>query len=250
MLNLIAVTLLSSLAPGFADLSSRCAPSVHPITMAAVVSHESAFRPFAIGLNHTSARLPRQPVNAAEAEATARWLDTKGFNFDSGLGQLNSRNRGFLRMSYSDLFDPCANLRGAARVLADCYQKAGRSGLTGQPALHGALSCYATGNLRDGLRNGYVKSVARARVLAIPALSLPPVVAVPVPAAQPVPLAARRQGVAIVPPVAPLEPPVAVSVVKAVSHSGEPDVFGAGDSEVFSAVSRASERGVADAPRD
>jgi type IV secretion system protein VirB1 len=154
----------------FEPLAARCAPGVHVSTLSAIVWHESRYNPLAIGLNSKTARLPRQPRNRAEAVATAQWLIANGYNFDSGLGQVNIKNVGWLGMSLDDLFEPCANLKGAERVLTACYAKALRAGLTGQPALHGALSCYNAGNLTRGIRNGYVQSVASRATLRIPVL--------------------------------------------------------------------------------
>lgn len=153
------------------DLMGRCAPGIHPVTLSAVVRHESSGNPYAIGVNG-GARLARQPRTKDEAVATARMLQRKGVNFDSGLGQVNVRNVGWLGVSISDLFDPCVNLRSAATVLSDCYARATKARLTGQAAVHAALSCYNTGSLTKGLSNGYVAKVA-AKAGAIPSWSAP-----------------------------------------------------------------------------
>lgn len=209
----------------FSDLVARCAPTVHVTTMAAVVRHESQFRPLAIGINHTRARLPRQPSSKAEAVATAQWLDANGYNYDSGLGQVNSKNRAWLGMSYDDLFDPCANLKGAARILSDCWTKAQGSGLAGQAALHGALSCYATGNLQRGIANGYVQSVANMAVIPVPALLDG---TRPARASKGAPTPSEDQQ----PTPTSDDPPVELKA-RPVRHNGEPDVFGQSDGEVF-----------------
>ena len=221
-----ALSLVPIQTEGFPALVARCAPSVHLTTISAVVRHESAYRPLVIGLNHTLARLPRQPATKAEAVATAQWLDARGYNFDSGLGQVNSKNRAWLGMSYDDLFDPCSNLRAAARILTDCYQRAQAAGLDGQPALHGALSCYATGNLRSGISNGYVKSLANMAVLPVPALlgGTPP--------SRPQP-GAPTPSDGIPQPKPPSDTPPVEPQAKPARHNGEPDVFGRGDGEVF-----------------
>ncbi|HDQ4405533.1 TPA: transglycosylase SLT domain-containing protein [Pseudomonas aeruginosa] len=76
----------------FKTLAAQCAPGVHIKTLSSIVRHESRVNPYAIGLNAKGARLPRQPVNKAEAVATASWLKANGYNFDSGFGQVNSSN--------------------------------------------------------------------------------------------------------------------------------------------------------------
>lgn len=141
------------------DLMGHCAPGVHPITLGAVVRQESAGNPYAIGVNG-GARLQRQPRSREEAIATARRLQQQGINFDSGLGQVNVRNVGWLGVSVAELFDPCVNLRSAATVLSDCYSRATKAGRVGQAAVHAALSCYNTGSLTRGFANGYVAKVA------------------------------------------------------------------------------------------
>lgn len=155
----VAASPAAALTQEVVDLMGRCAPDVHPTTLSAVVRHESAGNPYAIGVNG-KAKLKRQPRNLEEAVATAKMLRSRGVDFDSGLGQVNIRNIGWLGMSISDLFDPCLNLKASATVLSDCYARATRANIVGQPAIHAALSCYNTGSLTRGFGNGYVSKVA------------------------------------------------------------------------------------------
>lgn len=157
--GLALVLVATAQAEELSDLVARCAPDVHQVTMMAVVRHESGGNPFAIGVNG-GRRLERQPKSLEEAVATAEWLRGQGIDFDAGLGQVNVRNWGWLGLGARELFDPCLNLRASARILADCYARAVRAQGEGQRALHAALSCYNTGNLTRGLRNGYVGRVA------------------------------------------------------------------------------------------
>ena len=62
----------------FVALAQHCAPTVHPLTMAAVVRVESGFNPLAIGV--VGGRLVRQPVSKDEAVATAKALAGAGYN--------------------------------------------------------------------------------------------------------------------------------------------------------------------------
>ncbi len=64
-------------AEPFSDLAAKCAPSVHPQTLRAVVQHESGFNPLAIGVNGSSARSIK-PRGAAEAVAIATDLIARG----------------------------------------------------------------------------------------------------------------------------------------------------------------------------
>lgn len=154
----------------FAELAARCAPQIHPVTLSALVLQESHANPFAIGINGGTAKLQRQPRNRSEAIATADWLRINGHNFDAGLGQINVKNMGWLGLSVADLFDPCANLRAAGTVLADCYSRAAKGAGAGQTALRSALSCYNTGNFKRGFANGYVSKVAGRVGRTVPAI--------------------------------------------------------------------------------
>lgn len=155
-------------------LVESCAPSVHPATMVAIVSHESSRNPYAIGINDGSA-LSRQPRDREEAIAMAQTLLDQNRNFDSGLGQINSENMEWLGLSVADLFDPCTNLEAAATVLEECYGRAVKRFEAGQAALQAALSCYNTGTFHRGFENGYVAKVtgqvAAASAPTVPALA-------------------------------------------------------------------------------
>lgn len=169
-LGLCAGTAFAAESLDFPALAAQCAPGVHLDTLSAIVRHESGVNPFAIGINAKGVRLPRQPENKDEAVATANWLKSNGYNFDGGFGQVNVKNLDWLGMSVADLFDPCKNLAGAARVITDCYKRAEGRYTDQQAALHAALSCYNTGNFRDGFSNGYVLKVAANATLDVPAL--------------------------------------------------------------------------------
>lgn len=154
----------------FAVLAAMCAPNIHPTTLSAVVTHESRGNPYAIGINGGH-KLPRQPRTLDEAVATADQLLRDGYNFDAGLGQINSKNFDWLGLSTRDLFDPCKNLKAAQTVLADCYSRAVPRYGEGQAALQAALSCYNTGNFARGFSNGYVMKVAANVGVTVPALA-------------------------------------------------------------------------------
>lgn len=199
----------------FLSLAAECAPGVHPSTLAAVVRQESAGNPYAIGVNAPAARLPRQPSSRAEAESIALSLFQRGVNFDGGLGQVNVNNLDWLGLSVPDLFDPCRNLEAAAMVLTECYSRSSRKFGDQQQALHAALSCYNTGNFRDGFANGYVIKVASNATLDVPAL-LP----VGQGSSEAVRLTAQRQAK----PISNAQKPLPGSIA---------DVFGGASTEVF-----------------
>ncbi|MFC6838712.1 lytic transglycosylase domain-containing protein [Xanthomonas theicola] len=116
-----------------------------------VVRVESSYNPLAIGV--VGGRLVRQPQNIAEAVATARMLEAKGYNFSLGLGQVNRYN--LLKYgldSYEKAFKTCPNLQAASRILAECHGRSG--GNWGK-----SFSCYYSGNFETGYRHGYVQKV-------------------------------------------------------------------------------------------
>lgn len=116
-----------------------------------VVNVESSFNPFAIGV--VGAKLVRQPRNLPEAVATARMLETRGYNFSLGLAQVNRYNLGKYGLhSYAQAFAACANLQAGARILAGCFARAGND--WGR-----AFSCYYSGDFTTGFRAGYVRKV-------------------------------------------------------------------------------------------
>ncbi|MFG0230545.1 lytic transglycosylase domain-containing protein [Achromobacter sp. 413638] len=161
----------------FPTLARQCAPAVHITTLAAVVRHESGFDPLVIGVNGKPHRSIR-PKSRQEAVDEIRKLMADGKDFDVGYGQINVRNWKWLGVTPETILDPCVNLASAQRVLVGCYQRASKMHGPGQFALYAAFSCYNTGNLTAGFKNGYVVRVAAAGGVQIPALSQAPGAAV------------------------------------------------------------------------
>ncbi|NGM85816.1 lytic transglycosylase domain-containing protein [Parapusillimonas sp. SGNA-6] len=153
-----------------AALALSCAPDIHPVTLLAVVKHESRAQQYAIGVNRKGHSLKRQPRNQEEATAAAQTLIDQGIDFDAGLGQINVRNWAWLKLDATTVFDPCRNLAAAQNVLADCYARALPSHTDPQQALRAALSCYNTGNFSRGFTNGYVGKVLTQAGIKVPAL--------------------------------------------------------------------------------
>jgi type IV secretion system protein VirB1 len=146
-------------ASAFLALTLACAPQVHADTARALVSVESAFNPWAIGV--VGGALVRQPRHRAEALATARALRDAGWNFSVGLGQINVGNFDRLGLTVESAFEPCANLTAMQTVLTECFDRANGtvSKAVDQVALRQALSCYYSGNFDTGFRHGYVRKV-------------------------------------------------------------------------------------------
>lgn len=151
-------------------LADRCAPSVAPETLLSVAYTESRFNPYAIGVNG-GGRLSRQPSSKPEAVRVARELIRAGRNIDLGLGQINSSNLTWLRLSVEDVFDPCRNLAASAQVLEHGYRSGARRSSDPQAALKIALSMYNTGDTARGFRNGYVSKVVASAGRVVPAIA-------------------------------------------------------------------------------
>ncbi|MCO6521223.1 MULTISPECIES: lytic transglycosylase domain-containing protein [Snodgrassella] len=128
----------------------QCAGGLPPAIVRAIVSTESGFNPYAIGVVH--GRLVRQPNNLAEAVATAVMLHQRGYNFSLGLGQVNKYNLKAHGLNYQTVFNPCNNIRAASRILMSCYQGALKRFGNKDQALSAAFSCYYSGNFKTGFR--------------------------------------------------------------------------------------------------
>jgi type IV secretion system protein VirB1 len=92
----------------------------------------------------------------------AAWLAAHRYDFDAELAQVNSANLARLGLDTFSVFEPCANLRAAQRVLDECHARALKRLGDKERALAGALSCYNTGDFTRGVRNGYVGAVRAA----------------------------------------------------------------------------------------
>ena len=151
-------------------LANACAPNVAPETLLSIVAIESGFDPLIIGVNAAPPRAIK-PATKDQAVRVATELLAKGASFDLGLGQINSRNLGWLGLSVRDAFDPCQNLAASARVLSDAYRRAVRQAGDEQSALQAALSIYNTGDRKSGFANGYVGRAVKAAARVVPAIS-------------------------------------------------------------------------------
>ncbi|ASY84173.1 lytic transglycosylase domain-containing protein [Xanthomonas perforans] len=116
-----------------------------------VVRVESSRNPYAIGV--VGGRLVREPRGLAEAVATAKMLEQKGYNFSLGLGQVNRYNlQKYGLATYEMAFDKCPNLVAASKILAECHSRSGAN--WGK-----SFSCYYSGNFETGFKHGYVQKI-------------------------------------------------------------------------------------------
>lgn len=146
-------------------LIERCAPTVHPETMTAVISAESRGHQFAIA-DAGPVKMPwseRKHLvqshymgSLDEAEAKANALIANGHTVSLGLAQINDRNLASLGLSVRDVFDPCANLTAGAKILTDFYLRASKEFGPGEKSLRAAISAYNSGSWIRGEKEGYV----------------------------------------------------------------------------------------------
>jgi type IV secretion system protein VirB1 len=111
----------------FLDLAQTCAPIVAPETLAGIVSLESRFAPFNIRIN-SGRPLKTQPISKYEAIEIATSLAAEHHDIQLGLGGIGVEELQKLKLSISDAFDPCLNLRAAATLLDGYYRLAVKGG--------------------------------------------------------------------------------------------------------------------------
>jgi type IV secretion system protein VirB1 len=153
-------------------LIATCAPQVHPTTLRALITVESAGNPNAVSLNrpqqladaglNPSDFITRQPQSKAEALQLARRLLQLGITTSVGLAQINIEHAPQLHYSLAQVLDPCTNLKIAQQILIDCDHAQGNATIFNARRLQRTLSCYNTGNYQTGIRNGYAQRVRNA----------------------------------------------------------------------------------------
>lgn len=151
------------MAGSFVDLAKHCAPQIAVETLAAVVSIESNFQPFAIRIN-SDHPLADKPRTRSEAIETATILVAEGHDVDFGLGGVSSADINRLGLSVTDTFDFCLNLKATATLLDGYYRVALRAGASDADAQNAMLrSYYGRGDPSVGEMVGYDKKVLAER---------------------------------------------------------------------------------------
>ncbi len=157
-----------------ATLAAECAPNVEPTTMLTLVMHESSGNPYVIG---SDPPIAEQPKNKEEAIIMAKALIDMGVNVSLGLGQINHKNFGSLKMTVEDAFEYCPNIKAADEILSACFTRANNEGHKDQAALQAAFSCYYSNNFKRGFKKeeqyrntSYVERVALTNEKLVPAI--------------------------------------------------------------------------------
>lgn len=147
------------------QLLQQCTNGVHPVVMHGIISQESSFNPFAIGV--VNGRLSYQPKTLAQAVTAVKALSAAKKNYSMGLVQVNKQHMKRFGFTPETIFEPCANVRAGAVIFQECYNLA-KSKIGNSPQTYGmALSCYYSGNFSTGFKRygndklPYVTAVAQ-----------------------------------------------------------------------------------------
>ncbi|MEP7453348.1 type IV secretion system protein VirB1 [Phyllobacterium sp. SB3] len=129
------------MAAAFIEIAQSCAPVIEVQTLAGVISLESGFQPFAIRTN-SGKPLAAQPTSKAEAIELATSLVADHQDVQIGLGAISVEELRKLKLSISEAFEPCLNLRATATLLDGYYRLALRGGATAAQAETVMLQSY------------------------------------------------------------------------------------------------------------
>lgn len=144
------------------DEYSHCAPTVHPITVAAIASVESQGNPYAIFDNKL--KIPFYPKTRGVAYQLASALLSYGHSIDIGVMQISSQHLKPMNLSLHNLFEPCYSISVGGKILTDNYYRYLKDSPSTE-ALRKAISAYNTGHPSRG--SVYVsKVVAAAKIIA------------------------------------------------------------------------------------
>ncbi|MBK5570021.1 lytic transglycosylase domain-containing protein [Ensifer sp. SSB1] len=147
----------------FLELAQTCAPMVAAETLAAIVTLESRLEPFAIRVN-SGAPLSEQPTTKVEAIEIATSLVAGRQDIQLGLGGIGMEELRTLKLSISDAFDPCLNVRATATLLDGYFRLAVRAGADPTRAEQVMLqSYYGRGDPSIGTMVKYDEQVRRER---------------------------------------------------------------------------------------
>lgn len=150
----------------FSTLADQCNIAINLDVIANIIKVESGYNPYAIGV--VNGKLERQPSNIDEAIATAKNLESLGWNFSIGLGQINYSNLEKYNLSIESAFDSCSNLQATIAIYNDCLHRASAIYEPSYAQL-AAYSCYYSGNFTRGFvkennKTSYVERVNNAGV--------------------------------------------------------------------------------------
>ncbi|MEJ8852147.1 lytic transglycosylase domain-containing protein [Variovorax rhizosphaerae] len=139
-------------------LLQECAPQVSPVLMQALVRTESAWQPFAIGMDKAQV-VVKQPASLPEAVAMAKELAATGRKFSVGLAQIHVSNVALYGMTWEQAFDACQNLAVGQKILWNFYHRASAAGYSGVAAIWAALRGYNSGGVGRAISDEYANRI-------------------------------------------------------------------------------------------
>lgn len=163
-----------------AALLDECAPQVSPVLMQALVRTESAWQPFAIGMDSSQGAV-KQPASLLEAVSTAKELAAAGRKFSVGLAQIHVSNVALYGMTWEQAFGACQNLAVGQKILWNFYHRASASGYSGVAAIWAALRGYNSGSVDRAIRDDYANRIFAYMSIAPPQVQIGGGVPVPKP---------------------------------------------------------------------
>ena len=122
-------------------LIGQCAPGQAAAALVAIVREASGFEPLVLSTMQSGRPLSLQAFSKYEAVALAMEMRVAGKRSRLGLAGLDSRTVERLGMPLGDVFEPCTNLRVAARLMKEdpaALQPLGRKSGVRSPPLAAA----------------------------------------------------------------------------------------------------------------
>ena len=126
--------------------------------MHALVRTESAWRPYAIGMDSRRG-VVKQPSTLDEAVTTAKALAADGRKFSVGLAQIHVSNVALYGLTWEQAFNPCTNLSVGQKILWNFFHRASANGYKGVSAVWAALRGYNSGAVDRNVSDDYANKI-------------------------------------------------------------------------------------------
>lgn len=143
----------------YAALVEQCAPRLDQSLALRLIRRESAFNPYAIGMDGKDVLNP-QPKNFEEAVKTAEELIAAGKKFSAGLFQIHISNIRAYRLTWKQVFHACTNVFYGEQIFVDFHNKALKSGYAGPAAVCATLRGYNSGSLTALVSANYAAAIS------------------------------------------------------------------------------------------
>jgi type IV secretion system protein VirB1 len=139
-------------------LAQQCAPAIEQSLVTRLMRRESAFNPYAIGLDGKESLKP-QPSSFDEAVEVAERLIKDGQKFSVGIAQIHISNVRSLGLTWRQAFHACTNLNYGQQIFLDYHRRAVAAGFAGDAAIFAALRGYNSGNIHAAISDRYAAAI-------------------------------------------------------------------------------------------